>query len=198
MIHRSESAKSDRIEIHYSPLVVLAATGLFVLALGWIGFWVIAGLFGGHFLLLLVGSIALLVGMPMVLSFAPAIVHPWLHKGPVLTLDSQGVTDVRKKCSFIPWADIGLIKLGVGETASFLCFEFRRPDRQRQDLPRLGALGALLNRFRSTSDWNVTLRLLACRKREVLKAACRLHQQSIRQQVVERNKGKGTGWSGTL
>ncbi len=69
------------------------------------------------------------------------------------------MNDVRKTHDFIPWEDIGQIRLGVGETPSYLCFDFKKTDRTREDAPRLGGLGLLLKRARSLGDWNITLRL---------------------------------------
>ena len=165
-------------------------------------FWLVAGVFSGHILAVAVavavGAAATLVLGPILLSLLSAVIHPWRHKGPVLTLDEDGITDVRKKVSFIPWCDIGSIDLGIGESAAYLCVEFRRPDRQRQDLRSLGPMGTILNRTQSLSDWNVTLRMLACKKQDLLRSARRLHQQDLRRQVVALNKGKGSGWSGQL
>lgn len=191
-------SQNNRIEIHYSPFVYIPATVLFLVTVCWVCYWLVAALFSGHFLAIVVGGLATLGLGPILLSFLPAIVHPWRHEGPVLTLDEIGITDVRKKVSFIPWCDIGSIDLGVGETASYLCVEFRRPDRQRQDLRLLGPLGTFLSRTRSLSDWNVTLRMLACTKQDLLRTARRLHQQDLRRQVVALNKGQSAGWSGHL
>ena len=194
----SAQSQTNRIEIHYSPLVYIPATVLFLGTLVWICFWLIAGLFSGHILAIAVGGVATLVLGPMLLAFISAIVHPWRHRGPVVTLDEDGITDVRKKVSFVPWCDIGSIDLGVAETAAYLCVEFRRPDRQRQDLRSIGPLGTLLNRAHSLSDWNVTLRMLACKRQDLLRSARRLHQQDLRRQVVALNRQKDTGWSGQL
>ncbi len=195
---RSEPTPSKGMEIYYSPLVYVPVTALFFLASCWVCFWVVAGLISGHVIAIVVGGVAAFGSAPLLLSLLSAVVHPWRHKGPVLTLDESGVTDIRKKVSFIPWSDVASINLGIGETASFLCFEFRVADRERQDLRALGPLGTLLSRTRSLSDWNVTLRMLACKKGDVLRAARRLQAQEVRRQVVSLNKGRDSGWSGKL
>ena len=194
----SAQSQTNRIEIHYSPLVYIPATALFLVTFCWVCFWLVAGLFSGHILAIAVGGLGTLVLGPVLLSLLSSVIHPWRHEGPVLTLDEEGITDVRKKVSFIPWRDIGSIELGIGETASYLRVEFRRPDRQRQDIRSLGPVGTFLSRAHSLSDWNVTLRMLACKKQDLLRSARRLHQQDLRRQVVALNKGKGTGWSGQL
>ena len=197
-MHKPRSRTTDTLQIHYSPFVRMAATALLALVAGWVGYLAFVGLFSGHVLLLLFGAFAFVVGLGLLLPFVGPVLHAWGHKGPVLTLDQTGITDVRKTCSYIPWSDVGLINLGVGERASFLCIEFRRPDREREDAPRLLGLGRILKLASSLSDWNVSLRMLACNKQEVLAAARRLHQRSIRQQVVALNRGSSHGWSGTL
>lgn len=185
----SANAKGrDTIEVFYSRFAVVAASALLAYALGTIGYWMVLGLFSGHYLAL-VAAAAAVVGLPMALSFLPALVHAWLHRGPVLIVDDRGVTDVRKRPSFVAWADVRAIRQGSGETASFLCIEFRRADTAKQDLRFLGAVGMLLLRLRSLRDWNVTLRLLACNNRELLAGARRLHQQSIRRQIVALRQG---------
>jgi hypothetical protein len=186
----SRQGNSERIEIHYSLVVVIFATVLFAWVAGAIIFWAIMGFFSGHVLGVLFGAAATLVGVPMLLPFASSIIHSWRHKGPVVTMDIEGVADVRKKHSFIPWRDIAHINLGAGNTASFLCFDFRQADRQRQDLPNLGPLGTILARARWLGDWNISLRMLTCNRRELLRAARRLRQESIRRQVVELNREK--------
>jgi hypothetical protein len=40
--------------------------------------------------------------------------------------------------------------------------------------------------------------MLSCRRTEVLRAAQRMRQKGLRQQIVEMNKHDRSGWSGTL
>jgi len=196
---RTESAGAgERLEIPYSRALVLVSAVFVAIVFVWLLYWTVLGLASGHIVLMLVGAGAGIVGIPMVMAAAVPVLRALQHRGPVLIMDEDGVTDIRKKASFIPWSNVGKIGLGIGETASFLCFEFRRPDRERQDLPVLGPMGVLFNRVRALSDWNVSLRLLACRKGRTLTAARRLHARSVRKLVRERNKPATDGWSGTL
>lgn len=189
----SESRDALRIEVHYAPLTCIAAAAAFLVVSAWGGYWLAAGLFSGHWLALLMAAVVLLVLMPVLLAFLPAVIHPWRHRGPVLILDETGVTDLRKKVSFIPWSDIASIGLGSGETAAFLCFAFKRTDRSREDPPRIGPLGKLTTRVRFLSAWNVSLRMLRCDRHELLAAARRLRQISIRQQIVALNANSKAG-----
>jgi len=195
---RSSAANQRATELYYSaPLLWVASLALALVAC-YIGFWIVAGLMDGRRSLSAIMGLSCLLVLPILLAFGLPVMRAWRHKGPVVVLDTEGIADARKEVGFIPWSDIGNIQLGAGNNARFLCFEFRVPDRQRQDIGRLGVIGSILSRSRSLSDWNVSLGLLACRKRDVLRTAQRLHQQSIRQQVVELNKGRPSGWSGTL
>lgn len=189
---------ADRVEIFYSaPILIVATIGVVYVA-GWIGFWMIMGLGSGHFLAQLIGATAFLFLLPLLLPFVVAVVRAWRHKGPVVTIDATGITDLRKKCAFIPWTDVDVVKLGVGNTASFLCIEFRKPDREREDGPVFFWVGRFMKRWRALGDWNVSLRMLSCRRMDVLKTAQRMRQRGLRQQIVEMNKDNRNGWSGTL
>ncbi len=198
MAQPTSRGSDDRVEIFYSAPILIAATIGVVYVAGWIGFWMFAGLVSGHILAQLIGAAALLVMLPLLMPFLMAIVRAWGHKGPVVTLDATGITDVRKKCQFIPWTDVDVVKLGLGNTASDLCIEFRKPDREREDGPVFFWFGAALKRSRALGDWNVSLRMLSCRRMEVLRAAQRMRQKGLRQQIVDMNRGNRNGWSGTL
>lgn len=197
-MQKTSPAALERVELRYSMWKVLPATLLLAAAFGWIAFLILMGLASGHILVLIAVGVAAVVALPLLSSFVASIAHPWRHRGPVVILDIDGVTDVRKKPDFLSWEEVAGVKLGVGEAASFLCFELRNPAGPGQDAPRLGALGVVAKRLRSLGDWNVTLRLLACRRREVLDAARALRQRNTRRRVVEMNKDKASGWSGSL
>lgn len=188
----------DRVEIFYSAPILILATLAVVYVAGWIGFWMFAGLASGHILAQIIGAAAFLVMLPLLLPFLMAVVRAWRHKGPVVILDATGITDVRKTCAFIPWTDVELVKLGVGNTASTLCIEFRKPDPEREDGPVFFWLGRFMKRWRALGDWNVSLRMLSCRRMEVLRTAQRMRQKGLRQQIVEMNRHNRNGWSGTL
>jgi hypothetical protein len=188
----------DRVELFYSAPILIVATIAVVYVAGWVVFWMYAGLASGHILAQFIGAAAFLVMLPLLMPFVLAVVRAWRHKGPVVTMDATGITDVRKKCQFIPWTDVDVVKLGLGNTASDLCIEFRKRDPEREDGPVLSWIGWLFKRSRALGDWNVSLRMLSCRRVEVLRAAQRMRQKGLRQQIVEMNKHDRNGWSGTL
>lgn len=198
------SANPNRIEIHYSRFWTGLASLLFLWFVGFNLFW-LRGLFSGHLVGVVLG-IGAFIALPLILMlFLPTLLHAWTHRAPVVVLDADGVTDVRKKVSHIPWGDIASVELGSGENgAGILAFAFRRADRQRQDLGPAGPLGVLFNRAQTLSDWNVSLRLLSCNSQKVLEQAERLRQQAIRREVVQINRARRSagdpyqGWSGRL
>jgi hypothetical protein len=191
-------AFDESLELRYSPSQTAWSTLLLAFFGGWALFVPLFGLLADQLVLLAAGGVALVFCGPVLLTFVGPLLHAWTHKGPVVTLDARGVTDVRKKkAPFIPWQDIGQVSLGAGNTASYLCFEFRRRDSQRADAR--GVLsGWFFRRANFLSDWNVNLGPLACRKLDVLRRAQRLHQQELRQRVVQMNQHNRQGWSGTL
>lgn len=197
-------AERGAIQLFYSPFMMVGASALFALFAGWLVFWAVVAVFSGSVLFVLTGGIAVVVGGLLLLPLLPSVLHPWMHRGPVVTMDAEGITDLRKKGQnrSIAWSDVGQVQLGAGNTASYLAFEFRRPDREKQDGAVADVVAVLFNRARLLSDWNISLRMLSCSRHEVLKEAKRLHQQSIRRQVVQLNKGRSTGhmhgWTGTL
>ncbi len=186
------------MELFYSRLSTVVATLVVAYAAFCIGYLALFALLGGNVIFLIYAGGGALFGALLLMPFAKAVVHAWRHTGPVVILDIDGVTDVRKTHAFIPWEDIGQISLGVGETASFLCIDFKKTDRAREDAPRLFGVGLLLKRARSLGDWNITLRLLKCRRTEVLRQARLMRQQALRRQIIEMNKSNPQGWSGTL
>lgn len=198
MARPRSQGSDDKVEIFYSAPILIVATFIVAFFACHVAFWTYAGLIGGHFLMQLMGGLTFFFLLPMLLPFVMAVVRAWRHKGPVVTIDATGITDVRKKCEFIPWVDVDLVKLGVGNTASFLCIEFRKPDPEREDGPVFSWVGRFMKRWRALGDWNVSLRMLSCRRLEVLHAAQRLRQKGLRQQIVEMNRHNRNGWSGTL
>lgn len=184
--------------VHYSVVRVALFSALVLLALGWSAWWIVAAVASRHGLVVIVGAGGLLLGVFVAFLAVPAMVHAWRHRGPVVVIDEDGVTDVRKKVDFIGWPDVKEVTLGAGHTARFLCFTFRRPDPARVDPPRVPFLGWLMRGVRFLGDWNVDMRLLACSRREVLDRADAMMKRSMRQRVAELNKDNRHGWSGTL
>jgi len=184
--------------------MMVGASALFAWFAGWLVFWAYLAVFSGNVWLIFAGGVAVIFVGPLLLSLLPSVLHPWMHRGPVVIMDAEGVTDLRKKGQnrSIAWSEVGQVQLGSGNTSSYLAFEFRRPDREKQDGAVAGGLAVLFNRARLLSDWNISLRMVSCSRHEVLKQAKRLHQQNVRRHVVELNKSRSTGhnhgWTGTL
>lgn len=193
----------DRIEVRYSRIMVVIGWGLFLWAVGWCLSWIPA-IFSGTLVGVALGLTAPLAVPFLLVMFLPDLLHTLKHRGPVLVMDLEGVTDRRKKGAHLSWDDVADVDLGSGTTTSKLCFALRRADRRRQDLPWLGALGVLMHRMMGMSDWNVGLFLLSCNKGDLLEAARTLRERRIRRQAVQANRARETsgdpfqGWSGRL
>jgi hypothetical protein len=203
---KSTPGAADRraIQLFYSPFMMVGASALFTSFAGWLVFWAYLAVVSGNVWIMFTGGVVVIFVGPLLLWLLPSVLHPWMHRGPVVIMDAEGVTDVRKKGQnrSIAWSNVGQVQLGSGNTASYLTFEFRRPDREKQDGAAAGGLAVLYNRALLLSDWNTSLRMLSCSRHEVLKEAQRLHQQNVRGHVVELNRSRSTGhnhgWSGTL
>lgn len=195
---KAGSAAVVRAEYFYSWPKVMIATAMVLFFVGVVAFWTVLGLWGDHFLFAIVGTIAFFVLLPLLLPFVRAVVFAWMHKGPVVVIDTRGIRDLRKKVDFIPWTDIVRVELGVGETAPFLGVHFDRRDPAREDAPRAGLLGFLIKRFQGLADWNVSLRMLACRRAEVENTANRLRRTGLRDRLAAQPRRTTQDWSGTL
>jgi hypothetical protein len=163
---RSTPGAADRrtIQLFYSPFLMVAASALFAWFAGWLVFWAYLAVFSGNVWIIFTGGVFVIFVGPLLLSLLPSVLHPWRHRGPVVIMDAEGVTDVRKKGQnrSTAWSDVGQVQLGAGDTSAFLAFEFRRPDRKRQDGAVAGGLAVLYNRAQLLSDWNISLRMLSC------------------------------------
>jgi hypothetical protein len=187
------------LELFYSRPLVIVATLLVGYFVCFPLYWLILMMSSGHVFGLVLGVLGLLFGLPLLIPFVMVMLHAWRHQGPVVILSVEGVTDYRKKRSFVPWTDVKLIRLGIGETASFLCFVLQRSALDMEDAPRIFfGLGRILKCLDGLGDWNISLRMLRCNKRDVLAQARKFYHLGIRQQVVEMNKDQASGWSGTL
>jgi hypothetical protein len=177
-----------------AALFLVAAAG----GVGWVGFIALLGLLSRHIVIGITGALALIVFVPMLSPLLVACVKALRERDPVVTLDDLGVTDTRLDPSFVAWADVGRIELGVGHTGSILGIEFRDRAVTREHIGPLARLRTVLRRTRWLGDWNVDLRLLSCKPARVLADAQRLHRESIRQRIVELNRDRPAGWSGSL
>lgn len=187
----------DSIRLYYSKPRAALVLGLNLVASLWMGYLLVAGLLAGHVVILIAGGVTLLFAGPVVALHAKEALRALTQEFVVVTLDADGVTDVRKKDSFVAWEDIGQVSLGTRrQTRGYLIVDFR--DGAVAKARGQGPLTFFVRLAASIGDWHVNLRPLKCNTADVLRSAKRLHQLSIRRQVVERNGPSSRGWSGTL
>jgi hypothetical protein len=165
----------------------------------WVAYLLIAGLFGGDFVLLLSGAASSLVAIPLVWLHVTEPIRAFGPRQVVVTLDANGITDVRKQDSFLAWDDVRRIRLGgMQQTRSYLIFELRDQveAKDRVGVPASAKLFA--RRLVLLGDWHVNLRPLMCNSAEVLKMAERLRLAALRRQGNAMNPDATQGWSGQL
>lgn len=170
----------DIVEIPYSRTrLVLLTLGVLGLA-GWMGYWALVLFTGGNVILYLIGIGPALLLLGLLTFSLPRLIRAWLHEGPVITMDADGIRDARQPEDFIEWTDVAEIELGIGSAAGRLCFTMRDAVRDR------GALRAVRTVFRllmNHSDWSIDLRLLAGGRLQIWRAAKQMRQLGIRKHV---------------
>lgn len=170
----------DILEIPYSRVKLVLLTLVLLSFACVLGFWTVVLFASGSPILYLIGcGLALfLVGL---LAMAPPLIRAWLHEGPVVTMDADGIRDTRQSVDFIAWTDVADIELGLGAASYRLCFTFRDAVREQG---RLSPVSRVFRLLMSTGDWNVDLRLLAGSRLRIWQAAKQMRQLGIRQHVL--------------
>jgi hypothetical protein len=172
------------VEIPYSR--VRAMVFLFALLgfAGWLAYWTIVLLTSWHATLQRIAVPSAIVVLLIHLLPARRLLRAWLHQGPVVTMDADGVRDVRQSHEFVEWKDIEDVALGYGASSHFLCFTIRDSVRERGGAPGRSALLTLFRRLHGVGDWNVDLRLLAGGRYRIWQKAKQMRQLGIRQHVL--------------
>ncbi len=169
----------DVIEIPYSRVKLTLLTLVCLSLAGLLGFWAYVLFASGSPMLYLIG-----IGPALfLLGLLPAsvrLIRAWLHDGPVVTMDADGIRDTRQPDDFIEWNDVAEIELGIGSASCRLCFTFREVVRERGGLPVVRKAFRLLMNH---SDWSIDLRLLGGGRLRIWQAAKQMRQLGIRQRV---------------
>lgn len=170
---------NDVLEISYSRAKLVILTLVHLGFVGLVGFWAYALFASGNAILYLIGfgPALFLLGLLLML---PSLIRVWLHDGPVITMDADGIRDARQPEDFIEWTDVAEIELGFGSSSYRLCFIFRDAVRERGGLRAVRKAFLLLT---SQGDWSIDLRLLEGGRLRIWQAAKRMRQLGIRQHV---------------
>ncbi|HSX61343.1 MAG TPA: hypothetical protein VLF18_14170 [Tahibacter sp.] len=170
----------DVIEIPYSRVKLTLLTLVCLSLAGLLGFWAYVLFASGSPMLYLIG-----IGPALfLLGLLPAsvrLIRAWLHDGPVVTMDADGIRDTRQPDDFIEWTDVAEIELGIGSASCRLCFTFRDAERERGGLR---AVREALRLLADQRDWSIDLRLLAGGRVRIWRAAKYMRQLGIRQHVL--------------
>lgn len=173
------------VEIPYSRVRALVfLLGLLGFA-GWLAYWTIVLLASWHVSLQAIAVPSAVLVLLVTLLPAWRLLRAWRHQGPVVTMDVDGVRDVRQSHDFVEWKDIEDVALGYGASSHFLCFTIRDSVRERGDTPGRSALFTLFRRLHGVGDWNVDLRLLAGSRYRIWQKAKQMRQLGIRQHVLK-------------
>ncbi len=195
----TQTAKDpEPIHLHYSRLRAFLGAGVLLAISLWIVWIFIAGLLSPNIVLMMADGASVLFIGPALAYHAVEPLRACVHRDPVVTLDAEGITDQRKKeGSFLSWDEVGQISLGyTSQTWSYLIFDYRNGVVARTR--GQGHSKAFFRRALNLGDWHVNLRLLACKRADVLRAAKRLQQAAVRREIVKKNGPSSQGWTGSL
>lgn len=185
------------LHLYYSrPLALLAIIFLLTIVL-WLAYVFVAGLFSPNLVLTMAGGGGLLFIGPILAYHAVEPLRACTNRDPVVTLDAEGITDRRQKGSFLGWDEVGQIWLGYqSQTRSHLIFEYRTAAIAQNRGQGHGK--AFFRRALMLGDWNVNLRLLACKPADVLRVAKRFRQAALSREIAKKNGPASQGWTGSL
>lgn len=187
----------EPLHLYYSRPLAFLAVGLLLAIALWLAYVFVAGLFSPNLVLTMAGGGGLLFIGPILVYHAIEPLRACTRRDPVVTLDAEGITDRRQKGSFLGWDDVGQIWLGYqSQTRSHLIFEYRNAAVAKSRGQGHGK--AFFRRALTLGDWNVNLRLLACKPADVLRVAKRFQQAAVRREIVKKNGPSSQGWTGSL
>lgn len=177
------------LSLHYSRPKALLALCLVVL---------LAGSFGYHLFLLasyvsassspaVLAALAATLAIAVALPFVAGPVRALRHAGPVVVLDAQGITDIRRAPDFIPWLDVSSITIGFYvPTRRWLVFQIHARAAGRLRTSTMARLRGFLRRGILLGDWHANLQPLDARVVEVLDVAERLRLDARRRDAAAR------------
>lgn len=187
----------EPLHLYYSRPLAFLAVGLLLTIALWLAYVFVAGLFSPNIALAIAGGASLLFIGPILAYFAADSLRACTSRNPVVTLDAEGITDRRKEASFLGWDDVGQISLGYqSQTRSYLIFDYRNGAVAKTH--GQGHSKAFFRRALNLGDWHISLRLLACKPADVLRAAKRFQQAAVRREIVKKNGPSSQGWTGSL
>lgn len=168
--------------LHYSrPFAgfVLVVTTIISLYLAMTSFRMLA--FGN--VLSIFGIVWTLVWAPFAVSLYRYYLRAWSFRGPVVTIDAKGITDIREQHPFVDWDHVKTVYLSrsapIKSGALLLCVEFRSTEVAKDYVHRPFALRRAYQKWHLAGHWNVSLRALSCSSFDVLRTAAAYHRKSI-------------------
>ncbi len=189
------------MKLYYSKPRAVAVLLFNLAVVVWVGYLILAGLFGGIIYLLIGGLVCAIAATPLVLLHVSEPIRALGTHDAVVILDASGITDLRKKDAFLDWNDVAQVTLGgVQPTRGYLIFELRdiAKAKARVGAPAPASAKLFGRKLLLLSDWHVNLRPLKCDLQHVHKMAERLRLAALRRKVSAMNAGSTGGWSERL
>ena len=177
------------LSLHYSRPKALLALCLVLL---------LAGSFGYHLFLLasyvsatsspaVLAALAAALAVSLALPFVAGPIRALRHAGPVVVLDAQGITDIRRAPDFIPWLDVSSITIGFYvPTRRWLVFQLHARAAERLRTSRMARTRGFLRRCLLLGDWHANLQPLDARVGDIREAAERLRLEARRRDAAAR------------
>lgn len=129
------------------------------------------------------GVLWTLVWAPFAVSLYRRYLRAWSFKGPVVTIDAKGITDIREPHPFVDWEHVENVYLSrsapIKSGAMLLCIEFRSTEVAKDYLHGPYFLQRAYQKWHFAGHWNVSLRALSCSSFDVLRTAAAYHRKSI-------------------
>jgi hypothetical protein len=120
-----------------------------------------------------INVLTLLFALPAVflarICFESVMALRW--EGPVVVLDSDGITDYRQGDDPVPWTDVIRAELGANEALTFLTLRFRTAALAKRYMGTKNFYWSWLNDWFMAGRWRTCLTPLAFRRREILERA---------------------------
>ena len=92
-------------------------------------------------------------------------------EGPVVVLDSTGITDYRLSDDAVPWRYVLSAHLGANDAFTFLTLRFRSTELAKRYMGRSRFYGSWLGNWFMMGQWRTCLTPLAFKRSEVLRRA---------------------------
>lgn len=120
-----------------------------------------------------INILTLLFALPAVFlaSVCADCVKALRWEGPVVVLDSAGITDYRLSDDAVPWRYVLSAQLGANDARTFLTLRFRSPELAKRYMGKQAFYRSWINDWFMAGQWRTCLSPLVFKRAEVLRRA---------------------------